>query len=57
VLSTTIPFASTDTLRTLKSATLSVTGLVSGDLLQVVITVSGTSGQGVIATVDLQQAP
>jgi len=57
VLAATIPFGSTDALRTLKSATFSTTGCIAGDLLQVVITVTGSSAQGVIVTLDLQQSP
>lgn len=60
VLTATFAFSSSDTIRTLKSGTLNTTAFVDGDILRVVVTVAGGSGnqaQGLVVAVNFEENP
>jgi hypothetical protein len=60
MLSATILFNSSSTLRAVSSGTLSVTSLADNDQLQVVVTVAGAAGaqaQGLLVTVTVDEDP
>lgn len=58
ILSATLTFTNTDTLRTAKVGTISTAGLVTGDILRIIVTVAhttGTQAQGLVVTVNWQE--
>lgn len=55
VLSAAVTLSSSSTSRVVYSGTVNTAGLVDGDILQVVVTVSGTTGQGLVAVVFLRE--
>ena len=60
VLSAPLALNSTNTLLVPTAATITTASLVKGDILRIVITVSGASGthpQGLVVTVDLAETP
>lgn len=57
VLSATITLNSSSVLRTAQSGTISSASTVAGDLLAVVVTVSGSSGAGLVVTVTVSETP
>lgn len=57
VLSSTIQFSSSTSDKEVKNGTLSTSSYASGDEFQIVVTVSGTSGQGLCVVVWLRENP
>jgi hypothetical protein len=57
VLSSTITLNSASTVRTAYAATISAASLVDGDVLQVVVTATGASCQGLAAVATLRETP
>lgn len=57
VLSSTVILNSSSVLRTAQSGTISSASTVAGDLLAVVVTVSGSSGAGLVVTVTVSETP
>lgn len=58
ILSGTISFSSSDSLRVIKAGTLSSSTLVDGDILRLVVTVAGSSGtqpQGLLVTTTIRE--
>jgi len=60
ILSSTLVFNSGDALRTIKTAALATPDLVDGDMLQLTVTIAGTTGavpQGLLASLHLREDP
>jgi hypothetical protein len=60
ILSAPLALNSTNTIRVATAATITTAGLVKGDILRIVVTISGGSGtqpQGLAVTIDIEETP
>lgn len=57
VLSAVMTFNSASTLRTVTNATPTTTAFIAGDLIAIVVAVSGTSTQGLVVDVEIDENP